>query len=368
MEIPFFRYSHVFGQQRDEIHAAIIDVMDRGAFILQAEVREFEAQIARLTGARHAIGTANATDALELVVKAAGIGPSDEVILPSHSFIATAAAVRNNNATPVLADCGDDHLIDPDSIEALITPQTKAIMPVQLNGRVANMDRISALAAKHKLILLEDSSQALGAKFKAKCAGTFGLAGVFSFYPAKVLGCFGDGGIIITSDDTLAEKLRLMRDHGRGGHGGLVELWGRNSRLDNLQATIMLVKLRAYAGEISRRRELAALYTRGLKDISELSLPPAPSANSDHFDIFQNYEIQADRRDELRVHLETKGVKTIVQWGGKAIHQFPALGFKSHLPRTDRLFTRCCLLPMNSSLTDAEVDYVCAEIRSFYRR
>jgi dTDP-4-amino-4,6-dideoxygalactose transaminase len=368
MEIPFFRYPHVFGQQRDEIHAALIDVMDRGAFILQAEVKEFEAQIAQLTGARHAIGTANATDALELIIKAAGFGPGDEVILPAHTFIASAAAVQNNGATPILADCGDDHLIDPDSIAGLITPRTKAIMPVQLNGRVANMDRICELAAKHNLTLLEDSSQALGAKFKGKCAGTFGLAGVFSFYPAKVLGCFGDGGIIITSDDPLAEKLRLMRDHGRGGHGGLVERWGRNSRLDNLHATIMLIKLRTYAAEISRRRELATRYTDGLNGIAELLLPPAPDANPDHFDIFQNYEIQADRRDELRVHLEAKGVKTIIQWGGKAIHQFPALGFKSHLPRTDRLFTRCCLLPMNTSLTDGEVDYICAEIRNFYRR
>ncbi len=368
MQIPFFRYPHVFGQQRDQILSAMLNVMDRGAFILQDEVKEFEAAIASFIGAKHGIGTANATDALELIIKAAGIGPGDEVIAPSHTFVATIAAIHNNGATPVLADCGPDHLVDPASIEALITPRTKAIMPVQLNGRVANMDRIMALAARHKLTVIEDSSQALGAKFKDKCAGTFGLAGVFSFYPAKVLGCFGDGGIVVTNDDALAAKIRLLRDHGRGGHGGAVEMWGRNSRLDNLHATIMSVKMRQYPQEVTRRRQLASRYHQGLRDLPQLTLPPAPDASPDHFDIYQNYELEADRRDDLRVHLENKGVKTIIQWGGKAVHQFPALGFTAKLPQTEKLFTRCFLLPLNTALADAEVDYICAQIRGFYGR
>ena len=368
MQIPFFRYPHVFGQQRDEILAAMLGVMDRGAFIMQDEVKLFEAKIAEFIGVKHALGTANATDSLELIIKAAGIGPGDEVIVPSHTFIASAAAIHNNGATPVLADCGPDHLVDPASIEALITPRTKAIMPVQLNGRVCNMDPIMALAAKHRLLVIEDSSQGLGAKFKGRCAGTFGLAGVFSFYPAKVLGCFGDGGMVVTNDDALAAKIRLLRDHGRGGHGGAVEMWSRNSRLDNLHATIMLVKMLIYPQEIERRRALAARYQKGLQGIAELTLPPAPDASPDHFDIYQNYEIEADRRDELRAHLETNGVKTIIQWGGKAVHQFTNLGFNYQLPRTERLFTRCFLLPLNTALTDAEVDYICAQIRAFYRR
>jgi dTDP-4-amino-4,6-dideoxygalactose transaminase len=276
MQIPFFRYSEVFGQQREEILTAMVDVMDRGAFIFQDEVREFETKIARYIGVKHAIGTANATDALELILKAAGIGQGDEVILPSHTFVATAASIHNNGAIPVLADCGDDHLVDPSSVESLITPATRAIMPVQLNGRVCDMDRLRTIASRHKLLLIEDSAQGLGAKFKGKCAGTFGLAGVFSFYPAKVLGCFGDGGMVVTNDDALAEKIRLMRDHGRGGHGGSVELWGRNSRLDNLQAALMLVKFRQYPQQIERRRELASLYHQGLRDIPQLTLPPAP--------------------------------------------------------------------------------------------
>jgi dTDP-4-amino-4,6-dideoxygalactose transaminase len=366
MQIPFFRYSEVFGQQREEILTAMLDVMDRGAFILQDEVREFETSIARYIGVKHAIGTANATDALELILKAAGIGQGDEVILPSHTFVATAASIHNNGATPVLADCGDDHLLDPSSVESFITPATRAIMPVQLNGRVCDMDRLQTIASRHKLLLIEDSAQGLGAKFKGKCAGTFGLAGVFSFYPAKVLGCFGDGGMVVTNDDALAEKIRLMRDHGRGGHGGSVQLWGRNSRLDNLQAALMLVKFRQYPQEIERRRELASLYHEGLREIPQLTLPPAPDVSRDHFDIYQNFEVEANQRDALREHLERNGVRTIIQWGGKAVHQFSALGFRSELPRTTRLFTRCFLLPMNTSLTDGEIEYICAQIRAFY--
>ena len=368
MEIPFFRYSHVFNHQRDDILDALIRVMDRGSFILQAEVGEFEFKIAELTGVKHAIGTANATDSLELILRAAGIGSGDEVIVPSHTFIATAAAIHNNGATPVLADCGDDHLIDPASVEKLVTKRTKAIMPVQLNGRVADMDRLLAIAALHRVHLIEDSSQALGAKFKGRGAGSFGLAGVFSFYPAKVLGCFGDGGMIVTNDDQLAAKVRLLRDHGRGGHGAGVEMWGRNSRLDNLHATIMLVKLRIYPQEIERRRQLALRYHEGLSAVPELLLPPPPEPAGDHFDIFQNYEVEAEDREGLRQHLEANGIKTIIQWGGRAVHQFPALGFDCTLPRTELLFRRCFLLPMNTSLTDAEIDHITAEIRRFYRR
>jgi len=367
MEIPFFRYPHVFGQQREEILAAMLDVMERGAFILQAEVKEFEEQIARYIGARHAIGTGNATDALLLSLRAAGIGSGDEVIVPAHTFVASAASIHHNGAIPVLADVGADHLVDPASVRKRLTRRTKAIMPVQLNGRVADMEAIGGIAREHDLLVIEDSSQALGAKFKGRCAGTFGLTGVLSFYPAKVLGCFGDGGMIVTSDDEIAVRLRMMRDHGRGGHGGAVGMWGVNSRLDNLQAAIMLVKLRRYPREIARRRELATRYQKGLQDMPELTLPPAPNASPDHFDIYQNYEIEADRRDALREHLERNGVKTIIQWGGEAIHQFPALGLKCKLPRTDRLFTRCFLLPMNTSLTNIEIDYICQQIRSFYK-
>ena len=368
MQVPYFRYPHIFQQQREEILAAMIPVMERGAYINQAELQEFEKEIAAFVNAKHAIGVGNATDALLMALLAAGIRPGDEVLVPSHTFIATAAAVKHSGARPVLVDCGSDHLIDPGSAAASITARTRAIVPVQLNGRTANMDAIGALAHKHNLLIIEDSAQALGSKFKGKSASTFGAAGVFSFYPAKVLGCFGDGGVVITNDDEIARKVHLLRDHGRDATLD-VQVWGFNSRLDNLHAAVMLVKLRIYPQEIERRREIARRYRARLQDIAELTLPPGPDNDPDHFDIYQNYEMESIRRDELRAYLGQNGVGTIIQWGGKAIHQFPALGFQHlQLPETDRLFQRCFMLPMNTSLTDQEVDYICDVIHRFFAK
>lgn len=368
MQIPFFRYGHVFGQQREDILAAMIKVMDRGAFILQDELKQFEQQIATFAGAKFAIGMANGTDTLFLALKAAGIKPGDEVILASHTYIATAASVHFAGGTPVLVDCGADHLIDPDAVAAAITPRTKVIMPTQLNGRTCDMDKLGAIAKKHNLLIVEDAAQALGSKFRGRCAGTFGFAGSISLYPAKVLGCFGDGGLLFTNDTQTNTVLRQLRDHGRNDDG-LVVRWGVNSRLDNLHAAILLTKLAIYPQEMERRRQLARLYRQGLGDLEDMVLPPGPDNDPDHYDIYQNYEVESGRRDALREHLTANGVRTIIQWAGTPVHQFKDLGLpKFNLPATDRLFTRCFLLPMNTSLTDAEVDYICTTVRKFYGR
>jgi len=368
MQIPFFRYPHVFGQQRDEILAAMINVMERGSFILQDELKQFETQVAVFAGAKYAIGMANGTDTLFLALKAAGVGPGDEVVLASHTYIATAAAVHFAGGTPVLVECGADHMIDPSAVEAAITPRTKVIMPTQLNGRTCDMDRLQAIATKHNLLIIEDAAQALGSKFKGKCAGTFGFAGSISLYPAKVLGCFGDGGLLFTNDDKTFTALKQLRDHGRNDEG-LVVRWGVNSRLDNLQAAVLLTKLKIYPQEMERRRQLARLYREGLQDLEDVTLPPGPDNDPDHFDIYQNYEVEAGRREALREHLTEKGVRTIIQWAGTPVHQFKDLGLpKFNLPVTDRLFKRCFLLPMNTSLTDSEVAYICEVIRKFYGR
>jgi dTDP-4-amino-4,6-dideoxygalactose transaminase len=368
MQIPFFRYTHVFVQQRQQILAAMLKVMDRGAFILQSELAEFEQAAASFVGAKHGVGVANGTDSLFLALKAAEVGPGDEVILASHTYIATAAAVHFCGATPVLVDCGPDHLMDPEVARAAVTPRTRCIMPTQLNGRTCEMDRIMAIAGQHGLIVIEDAAQALGSNYKGRCAGTFGFAGSISLYPAKVLGCFGDGGLLFTNVDNIAIVLRQLRDHGRNADG-LVVRWGVNSRLDTLQAAVCLTKLRTFPQEIERRRQIALLYREGLKDLEDLTLPPGPDGDPDHFDIYQNYEMEAGHRDELRAFLEAHGVRTIVQWGGKAVHQFKGLNLrKFELPATERLFQRCFLLPMNTSLSDSEVYYICEQIRNFYGR
>lgn len=366
MNVPFFRYSHVFTQQREEILESMLKVMERGAFILQSELDEFEAASAEFVGAKHAIGVANGTDSLNLACRAAGIGRGDEVIMASHTYIATAAAVHFAGASPILVECREDHLIDPAAVEAAVTPSTRAIMPTQLNGRTCDMDALQAIADKYGLLIIEDSAQALGSKFKGKCAGTFGYAGSISLYPAKLLGCFGDGGLLFTDDDETARNLRLLRDHGRNEEG-LVVTWGVNSRLDTLNAAICHAKLGIYPQEVERRRQIARMYRECLHDLEDMVLPPGPDDDPDHFDCYQNYEVESGRREDLRAHLEKNGVRTIIQWAGTPVHRFEGLGLPNFdLPFTDRLFERCFLLPMNTSLNDEEVEYVCGQIRSFH--
>ena len=341
------------------------EVCQRGAFILQKDLGDFEADLANYLGVKHALGMANATDALIIGLRAAGVKPGDEVIFPSHTMVASPSAIFWAGATPVAADMGYDGLIDPEHVKSLITPRTTAIMPVQLNGRTCDMDRLMAIAEKHGLIVVEDAAQALGSKFKGKMAGTFGKAAAYSFYPAKTLGCFGDGGALVTNDDELGREVRLMRDHGRNDHGD-VEFWGLNSRLDNLQAAVLHWQLKQYDDIVNRRRAIATMYQEQLGDMGELVLPPAPDSEPDHFDVFQNYELQADNRDSLRDHLKVNGIGTLIQWGGKGVHMFEKLGFKDPLPRTEAFFAKCIMLPMNMMITNDDVDFVCQQVRAFY--
>lgn len=363
--VPFFNYPHVFTSHEEDFISIFRDVGRRGAFIAQQDLRDFEQHLAAFTGARHALGFSNATDGLHIALRAAGIGPGDEVIFCSHTMVATAAAIHFAGATPVPVECGPDHLMDPAAAGAAVTPRTRALMPTQLNGRTCDMDALQAIADKHGLLIVEDAAQALGSRFKGRQAGTFGAANAISFYPAKNLGCLGDGGAVLTNDDVVYRKMFLLRDHGRDESGDVV-MWGLNTRLDNLQAAILDFKLARYDEEISHRRRIAALYQAQLGDIQELVLPPAPDSDPDHFDVFQNYEIEAERRDDLKAYLKEHGIGTLIQWGGKAVHQFEKLGFKVSLPYVERMFTRCLMLPMNRSISDEDVSYVCEKVREFY--
>ncbi len=365
--IPFFPYSDLFTRDEEALSKVMLDVCRRGAYILQKECREFDGNLAEFMGVKHAFGVANGTDAIIIGLKAVGIGSGDEVILPSHTYIATAASVHLVGATPVLAECGADHMLDAGDVEKRITSRTKAIMPVQINGRTCNMDALQAVADRHGLMVIEDAAQGLGSKFKGRSAGTFGKFGTISFYPAKLLGCFGDGGAIVTNSDEVAAQIALLKDHGRNEDGRVVA-WGYNSRLDNMQAAVLDYKLKHFDADIARRRAVAARYQEGLGGVQELNLPPGPSAHPDHFDVYQNYEIEADRRDELRTYLDGKGIKTIIQWAGTPVHQFKELGFTVELPYTDAVFKSCMMLPMNVVVSDVEVDYITDSIRSFYQK
>lgn len=364
--VPFFNYPRAYLDEREDLLRIFEDVGHRGAFIMQKDLRDFESSLATYTGAQYAVGVANATDGLELAWMAIGLRPGDDVICCSHTMLATAASIKTAGGVPVPVELGNDNLIDPEAVEAAINPRTVGIMPTQLNGRTCDMDRIMAIASKYRLFVVEDAAQALGSRFKGKHAGTFGQAAAISFFPAKVLGCLGDGGGVITNDYGIFDKVYQLHDHGRDVNGD-VRSWGRNSRLDNLQAAVLNYRLASYDKVITRRRAIAALYQERLGGMEELQLPPAPDADPDHFDIYQNYELQADLRDELKEHLRVNGIGTLIQWGGKAVHQWERLGFTVKLPKVERFFERCIMLPMNMFIDDDDVHYVCDQVTSFYR-
>lgn len=364
-KVAFFDYPNTFTRFEEELTEIMVDVCRRGAFIMQKELDTFERNLALFTGSPYALGVANATDGLIIALRAANIGRGDEVIFCSHTMVATASSIALAGATPVPVEVGYGHTIDVNAIEPAITPRTKAIMPTQLNGRVSDMDGILTIAKKHNLIVIEDAAQALGARYKDQHAGTFGFASAISFFPAKVLGSFGDGGAVLCSGDAAYERLFRLRDHGRGQDREIVE-WAGNTRLDNLQAAVLDFKLKHYREDISRRREIARKYTEQLGHIDELSLPPGPDEDPDYFDIYQNYELEANNRDELQEYLRERGIGTLQQWDGKAVHQWPKLGFSVSLPKTDKFFTRCLMIPMNMSISDSDIDYICEHIKEYY--
>jgi len=365
-EVPFFNYPRAYLDDRDDLTRIFDEVGRRGAFIMQQDLRDFETTLAEYTEAEYSVGVANATDGLELAWMALGLRPGDEVICCSHTMLATASAIKTAGGVPVPVEMGDDHLIDYDAVEAAVTPRTVGIMPTQLNGRTCKMDRILSIAEKNHFFVVEDSAQALGSRYKGQHAGTFGDAGAFSFFPAKVLGCLGDGGGVIMNDYSMFDRIYQLHDHGRDADGE-VKSWGRNSRLDNLQAAILNHRIKSYGDIIDRRRTIAEIYQERLGGLEELQLPPAPDAHPDHFDVYQNYELQADRRGELQEYLRSKGVGTLIQWGGKAVHQWEPLGFTIKLPKVERFFERCIMLPMNMFVDDEDVHYVCDQIHAFYR-
>jgi len=368
--VPFFDWKALYAERADEFGRILQETAAAGGFILQAAVDEFEAKLAAYLGVRNVVGLSDCTNAMILGLRAAGLGPGDEVILPGHGFIAAAQAIHfaGGKAVPVELSPAD-WLIDPDAIRAAITPSTRAIMPVHVNGRVCQMDMILAIAAEHGLAVFEDAAQALGARLDGQAAGCFGSWGAFSFYPSKTLGCFGDAGALVTDDDALAATVRAMRNHGAGRDKLIpreIATWGTNARIDNLHAAILVYKLGYYGEAVARRRVIAQRYHDAFYNVAALELPPAPFGDKRHFDVFQNYELCCDERDALRAHLSACGIGTIIQWGGSGIHQFTGLGFDHNLPETDRFFTRSLLIPMNHVLTDRQVSAVIDGVLGFF--
>ena len=364
--IPFFDYPQVYLRDKENLLEIFNDVCSRGAFILQKDKTDFEKKLSKYVKSKYSVGVGNATDGLEICCLAMKLKSGDEIICSSHTMIATASAIKFAGGVPVPVDIGVDGLIDPESIVENITANTVGIMPTQLNGRTCDMDKIISICKKYNLFLIEDAAQSLGSKFKGQNAGTFGSAGVISFFPAKVLGSLGDAGGIITSDYNLFDKFYQLHDHGRNIEGDL-KSWGKNSRLDNLQAAFLNHNLNTHDIVISRRREIARIYNNRLSSLEELTLPPGPDVDENHFDIYQNYEIQAKKRNELKDFLHINGVGTLIQWGGKGVHQWNELNFNLSLPKVESFFKNCIMLPMNYFISDDDVHYICDRVIEFYR-
>ena len=368
--VPFFDFKSIFAEDPDGFTEVFRTTLADGGIILQNAVDDFENRLARYVGCGYAVGTSDCTNAMLLGLRATGIGVDDEVIFCSHTFIATAQSIHFSGATPVPVEMGADRMIDPDAIEAAITSRTRAIMVTQLNGRVCDMERVQAIADRHTFQVFEDSAQALGASFDGQRAGSFGGFGAFSFYPSKLLGVFGDGGALTTDAPEIAERVFRMRNHGANRQKQLdvnSPLWATNSRLDNLQAAFLNYKFADFPRTLARRRQIARTYNHAFEGLPDFVRPPGPDEGARNFDVYQNYEVDAGSRDELRRHLEARGVGTIVQWGGAAVHQMRGLGFAQQLPRTERFFERCFLLPMHQFMSDADVLRVCSTVREFYR-
>jgi len=354
---------------KPEIDEAMKRVLESTQFIMGREVGEFEGEAARYLGVKYAIGCASGTDALQVAMMALGIGPGDEVITSPFSFVATAETIALLGASPVYVDIdGRTFNIDPSKLEAAVTAKTRAIIPVHLFGQSADMDPIMEIAKKHGLKVIEDAAQAFGAEYKEKKVGTFGEFGCFSFFPSKNLGAYGDGGMIVTSDEALAEKARMITLHGarkKYDH----ELVGVNSRLDTIQAAILNVKLKYLDDWNRRRQELALAYTERLAGTNVI--PPHVMPGCVH--IFHQYSIlvpasPGKSRDELAAYLGSRGIPTAIHYPIPLHLQraFAHLGNKEgDYPISESTAREILSLPMYPELTMEEVDYIAAAIREF---
>jgi dTDP-4-amino-4,6-dideoxygalactose transaminase len=366
MRVPFLDVGAANIELREELEAAMSRVLGSGWYVLGRECSAFEGEFAEYCGVSHAVGVANGLDAIHLLLRAYGIGAGDEVIVPSNTYIATWLAVTYAGATPVPVEPNvETYNVDPDLVEAAITPRTKAIIAVHLYGQAADMDPILAVARRHRLKVLEDAAQAHGALYKSRRAGNLGDAAAFSFYPAKNLGALGDGGAVTTNDAGIADRVRVLRNYGSRTKY-FNEVKGVNSRLDELHAAVLRIKLRRLDSWNARRRALAARYSRGLAGVSQVLLPSVPQWAEPACHLFV---VRSAARDDLQRHLAATGVETLIHYPVPP-HLSDAYGDERRklapLPRAERLASEVLSLPIGPHASDEQVDFVTASIRQFF--
>lgn len=355
IDVPFLDLKGQYAQIKDEVNAAIQKVLDSCAFVLGPSVKEFEENYAGFCGVKHCVAVDTGTSALHLALLAAGVGPGDEVITAANTFIATCEAISYCGARPVLVDADPvTYTLDPGLLEAAITQKTKAIVPVHLYGRPADMDAINAVAKAHKLAVIEDACQAHGATYKGKRAGSLGLAGCFSFYPGKNLGAYGEGGAIVTNDDALAEDMRRRRDHGsmQKYHHDVI---GYNYRLEGIQGAVLNVKL-AHLPKWNELRQAHANRYRELLADANLVLPPA---DDDALSVYHLFVVQVDDRSRFQEDMRDEGVGTLIHYP-IPVHKQKAYADQTwpSFPVTERMAGRIVSLPMFPELTDKQIQHV----------
>lgn len=362
--VPFVDLSAQYETIKADVTVAMDKVLRNCNFILGQQVADFEQAFARYCDVPHAVGVDSGTTALELLLRAHGVGAGDEVIIQANTFIATAIAITRIGAKPVLVDCiPETYEIDTTQLEAAITPRTVALMPVHLYGHPADMDPIMAIAERHNLIVIEDASQAHGARYKGQRVGSIGHSAAFSLYPAKNLGAYGDAGIIVTKDADIAQKVRLLRNYGsvkKYHHDSI----GYNHRLDTLQAAVLCVKL-PYMDEWNRcRRKNAALYDQFLADTS-LELPQTAEGAEP---VYHLYVVRVEQREAFREAMQAAGISTGVHYP-IPIHMQPAYEFLGYqagdFPVTERDASRIVSLPMYAELSEEQVRYVAETVGKF---
>jgi dTDP-3-amino-3,4,6-trideoxy-alpha-D-glucose transaminase len=363
-EIPVIDLYKQYLSIQAELDLALTDILKRGSFILGEEVSAFEREFSAYCGVSHAVGVASGTEALQLALLACGIGMNDEVIAPAHTAVATIAAIEASGARPLLVDIDPaTYTLDTSQLEKIITPSTRAIIPVHLYGYPVDMKPVLEIARERNIFIVEDGSQAHGAKYAGARVGSFGDIAAFSFYPTKNLGAFGDAGVIVTNHDTLAEKARLLRQYGWKEHY-ISSVKGMNSRLDEIQAGILRVKLRYLDSWNERRRQLAAQFMVLLSD-TEITLPAIPG-DGEH--VFHQFVIRSAKRDGLRAYLKQHGIHTLIHYP-VPVHLQPAyadLGYALHdLPNTELASREVLSLPIYPELTEDMVHQICQRIAEF---
>jgi dTDP-4-amino-4,6-dideoxygalactose transaminase len=358
--IPLVDLKTQYEQHKDEFQAAMNAVLSATAFILGKDVESFEKNFASFIGATYAVGVASGTDALHLALRAAGIGPGDEVITVTNTFFATVAAIELAGARSVLVDCNPStYLVDVQGVEKAVTSKTKALIPVHLFGQVAPMDEINAIAARYKLTVIEDACQAHGARYKKRGAGTLGKAAAFSFFPGKNLGAFGDGGAVTTNDREIYEKLIALRNYG-SPKKYYHPTFGMNSRLDSIQAAILNVKLKYLSGWNESRQRAAARYRKNLDGNPRITLP-ALAPHSTH--VYHLFVIQVDgNRDEIMKKMADKDIFCGIHYP-IPIHlqaSCSALGYRQgDFPHAEAIAQRMISLPIYPEISDEQIDFVC---------